>query len=673
MKKWNRKSDLKKVNNKTAATTLLLMAVIGIFLLVFCGGIYILFKPYTITMDLNDGTETVLVENYNLNSGDINIGIPVREGYRFTGWTGSNGTKPQREVTVGNGQLGNLFYTANWTDKLHVSCQDWLVDSEGNLIKDITSEVDKFLKDGKSNKKYKVQERTIEVKAGEKINATKWGSDKSYKAYSSDYIYIGSSGDVKLKSDETVVYRYFYPVLDVNYLLDEQRPSQLEIDDSSIAHFDIYVDGKRVAKDASDYCNPVPYGSKYEVVLTTVNPEYEYLETGSSAGIMPDSRKNINISFETRQGEIEVKCEDWIIDAEGKKIAEITGQIDSYLKAGKSSKKYPLQNRTMFANEGELVSGANWGEDEAVGAYHSSYVYVGSSETVKVKQNSTTVYRFFYPVLKIGAEYNGENKDNSKGIARFNVYVDDELQAEDVTSFKGGVPYDSSYRVEICGYDNYSCIYKPSYSNEGTMGKYGRSTNLNFVQRSGNSYVLLEDWLIDSDGNRVREITDEVDSFLSGSDNSGNNKQQKRVIPVNSGAVFDVSLLGNDESYKAYHTDYVYVGSSGETEILETGMKVYRYFYPVLDVNAEINGKHSGNAKNVATFSVFADGKAVRLWTSDYCAGIPCGATYEIKQMHTMNGYEYIDDGSSIGEMPDEKISISLQFEKQEEELETEG
>ena len=218
MKKWNRKSDLKKVNNKTAATTLLLMAVIGIFLLVFCGGIYILFKPYTITMDLNDGTETVLVENYNLNSGDINIGIPVREGYRFTGWTGSNGTKPQREVTVGNGQLGNLSYTANWTDKLHVSCQDWLVDSEGNLIKDITSEVDKFLKDGNSSKKYKVQDRTIEAKAGEKINATKWGKDTSYKAYSDQYMYIGSSGEVKLKDDETVVYRYFYPVLDVNYL-----------------------------------------------------------------------------------------------------------------------------------------------------------------------------------------------------------------------------------------------------------------------------------------------------------------------------------------------------------------------------------------------------------------------------------------------------------------------
>ena len=114
MKKWNRKSDLKKANNKTAATTLLLTAVIGIFLLVFCGGIYILFKPYTITMDLNDGTETVLVETYNLNSGDINIGIPVREGYRFTGWTGSNGNTPQKEVKVEKGTTSSLTFKANF-------------------------------------------------------------------------------------------------------------------------------------------------------------------------------------------------------------------------------------------------------------------------------------------------------------------------------------------------------------------------------------------------------------------------------------------------------------------------------------------------------------------------------------------------------------------------------
>ncbi|SFP80428.1 Listeria/Bacterioides repeat-containing protein [Butyrivibrio proteoclasticus] len=650
--------------NKTTAATMLLIAVVCIFLLVFCCGIYIIFKPYTITMDLNDGTDTVLVENYNLNSGNINIGIPVREGYRFTGWTGSNGTKPQRKVMVGNGGLGDLSYKANWTNKLHVSCQDWLVDAEGNLIKEITSEVDKFLKDGKSNKKYKVQERTIEVKAGEKINATKWGSDKSYKAYSDKYMYIGSSGDIKLKDDETIVYRYFYPVLDVNYLLDDKKPSQLEIADSTIARFDLYVDGKRAAKDVSDYCKAVPYGSEYEIVIKAVNPEYEYVETGTDAGLMPDSRNNIDISFITRQGELEVNCEDWIIDSEGKKIAEITDQIDSYLKSGKSSQKYVLQSRTMLLNEGDVVSGADWGADESVGAYHSSYVYVGASEQVRVKNKKTTVYRFFYPVLKIGAEYNGKTKDNSKGIARFNVHVDGEIVAENVTAFKRGIPYNSSYRVEICGYDDYSYVYKSGYSDEGKMGKYGRTTYLSFIQRIGDGYVILEDWLVDADDNRIREITDEVDNYLLGSENLGNHKQKKRIIPAYIGTTIDASLFGNDEAYKAYHTDYVYAGSSGNVEVSEAGTKIYRYFYPVLDVNAEINDKSKVNANKVATFSVFVNGKAVRLWTSDYCAGVPCGAAYEIRQIHTMNGYEYIDDGSSVGQMGDERTQISLKFEK---------
>ena len=196
------------------------------------------------------------------------------------------------------------------------------------------------------------------------------------------------------------------------------------------------------------------------------------------------------------------------------------------------------------------------------------------------------------------------------------------------------------------------------------MGKYGRTTYLSFIQRIGDGYVILEDWLVDADDNRIREITDEVDNYLSGSENLGNHKQKKRIIPAYIGTTIDASLFGNDEAYKAYHTDYVYAGSSGNVEVSEAGTKIYRYFYPVLDVNAEINDKSKENANKVATFSVFVNGKAVRLWTSDYCAGVPCGAAYEIRQIHTMNGYEYIDDGSSVGQMGDERTQISLKFEK---------
>lgn len=39
---------------------------------------------------------------------------PVKSGYAFTGWTGSNGEVPQIEVTVTQGTTGDLSYQANW-------------------------------------------------------------------------------------------------------------------------------------------------------------------------------------------------------------------------------------------------------------------------------------------------------------------------------------------------------------------------------------------------------------------------------------------------------------------------------------------------------------------------------------------------------------------------------
>ena len=73
---------------------------------------------YTITYDLvggsletgktNPTTYTIITENFTLNN-------PVKTGYTFTGWTGSNGTTAQTTVTISKGSVGNKTYTANWT------------------------------------------------------------------------------------------------------------------------------------------------------------------------------------------------------------------------------------------------------------------------------------------------------------------------------------------------------------------------------------------------------------------------------------------------------------------------------------------------------------------------------------------------------------------------------
>ena len=72
-------------------------------------------NTYTIAYNLNDG---ILSYNnpttYTVNSPTFTLNNPSKVGYTFTGWTGSNGTVPQSDVTILMGSSGNLQYKANW-------------------------------------------------------------------------------------------------------------------------------------------------------------------------------------------------------------------------------------------------------------------------------------------------------------------------------------------------------------------------------------------------------------------------------------------------------------------------------------------------------------------------------------------------------------------------------
>lgn len=58
--------------------------------------------------ETNPETYTVETETFTLNN-------PTREGYIFTGWTGSNGTTPELIVKIRQGTTGELGFSANWT------------------------------------------------------------------------------------------------------------------------------------------------------------------------------------------------------------------------------------------------------------------------------------------------------------------------------------------------------------------------------------------------------------------------------------------------------------------------------------------------------------------------------------------------------------------------------
>lgn len=75
-----------------------------------------LYPTYTITYKLNDGKLSNAPAQYNKNSGAITLPRPNRDGYRFTGWTGTDLTEKTLDVVIPAGSTGDREYTANWVE-----------------------------------------------------------------------------------------------------------------------------------------------------------------------------------------------------------------------------------------------------------------------------------------------------------------------------------------------------------------------------------------------------------------------------------------------------------------------------------------------------------------------------------------------------------------------------
>ena len=78
--------------------------------------LYAVWTPvnYTITYNLDGGILLNQKTNYNVETESFTLPIPTKNGYEFLGWIGSNGSTPQRTVTIPKGSTGNKTYTAVW-------------------------------------------------------------------------------------------------------------------------------------------------------------------------------------------------------------------------------------------------------------------------------------------------------------------------------------------------------------------------------------------------------------------------------------------------------------------------------------------------------------------------------------------------------------------------------
>lgn len=70
---------------------------------------------YNLSYDYDGGT--VATDNpttYNTETSTFTLVEPTKDYYRFLGWTGTNGTTPQKNLSITTGSIGDRSYVANW-------------------------------------------------------------------------------------------------------------------------------------------------------------------------------------------------------------------------------------------------------------------------------------------------------------------------------------------------------------------------------------------------------------------------------------------------------------------------------------------------------------------------------------------------------------------------------
>ena len=235
---------------------------------------------YTISYDLNGGA--VAISNptsYNVETPTFTLNNPVKLGYVFVGWTGSNGITPQKSVSIYKGSTGNKSYKANWTAAdIGYTVNHYVMDINGNYPSTPT----------KAERLSGFTDTSVTAK---RLN---FGNGFTYPDVQT----------VKVKADGTTVVNYYYArnkyTLDLNgFISSVSRPNLTEEVDGQIfiaGKATVTVNGKVLATNETDFCQMVYYGSSYKI--TTV-PEAGYSIIGNTTveGTMPASDKTVTITI----------------------------------------------------------------------------------------------------------------------------------------------------------------------------------------------------------------------------------------------------------------------------------------------------------------------------------------------------------------------------------------
>lgn len=257
--------------------------------------LYAIWTPinYTISYDLNGGA--VAVSNptgYNIETPTFTLNNPVKIGYTFVGWTGSNGTTPQKAVSIYKGSTGNKSYKANWT---------------ANIDTKYTVEYYQMNLDGKTYTKH--ESKTFTGTTDTKVASL----DTLKKTYTGFTYAYAENADAIIKGDGTTVVKYYYTrnkyTLDLNGLINGTlRGNLVDVVKNPITGAEdrhtagtavVTVNGTVVGNKVTDYCNEVYYGSSISII-TTAESGYSIIDNSNVSFKMPAEGKTVTVTINAK-------------------------------------------------------------------------------------------------------------------------------------------------------------------------------------------------------------------------------------------------------------------------------------------------------------------------------------------------------------------------------------
>lgn len=326
---------------------------------------------YTINYDLNGGT--VAVSNptsYNIETPTFALNNPIRLGYVFAGWTGSNGTTPQKNVSIYKGSTGNKFYKANWTAAdVGYTVNHYVMDINGNYPSTPT----------KTERLSGFTDTSVTAKR------LSLGNGFTYPDVQT----------VKIKADGTTVVKYYYTrnkyTLDLNGLINGTlRGNLVDVVKNPITGAEdrhtagttvVTVNETVVGNKVTDYCNEVYYGSSISII-TTAESGYSIIDNSNVIFKMPAEGKTVTVTINAKDTKYLVRHWKKNVNTDSKTYNENSLNDSNY---------------TMY--DAEYLNGKAYSWVKPVVRTLEGFTYKGvlpSEGTAYVKPDGTTVIDVYY-------------------------------------------------------------------------------------------------------------------------------------------------------------------------------------------------------------------------------------------------------------------------------------